>query len=132
MPDTLTCKVTLNIHECPVCAIHYAIPVDFDHRKQRDGGSWYCPAGHSITYAKSEADKLTEQLAAERRRRQSAEAREVHAKDQAQAAEHRARAWKGQTTRLKNRAAAGVCPCCSRHFENVQRHMASKHPDFAA
>lgn len=27
---------------------------------------------------------------------------------------------------------AGVCPCCSRSFENLQRHIASQHPTFGA
>lgn len=40
------------------------------------------------------------------------------------------RAQKGQNTRLKNRIAAGVCPCCNRSFQNVARHMAGQHPDF--
>lgn len=41
-------------------------------------------------------------------------------------------AARGQVTRLKNRAAAGVCPCCNRTFHQLVRHMAAKHPDFAA
>jgi hypothetical protein len=47
------------------------------------------------------------------------------------AAEHSARAYKGQATRLRNRAKAGVCPCCKRTVSQLARHMASKHPDFS-
>lgn len=47
-------------------------------------------------------------------------------------AERQASARKGQVTRLKNRAAAGVCPCCTRSFENLRRHMTTKHPTFKA
>lgn len=38
---------------------------------------------------------------------------------------------KGVVTRTRNRIANGVCPCCDRSFTNLQRHMASKHPDYA-
>lgn len=31
---------------------------------------------------------------------------------------------------MKNRVANGVCPCCNRHFENLERHMKGQHPDF--
>lgn len=37
---------------------------------------------------------------------------------------------KGVATRLKNRAAHGVCPCCNRTFQQLARHMSAKHPDF--
>lgn len=41
----------------------------------------------------------------------------------------RTNAYKGNVTKLKKRASAGLCPCCNRHFTNLQRHIASKHPD---
>lgn len=51
-------------------------------------------------------------------------------RDEKEAAERRVSAAKGQVTKLKNRTAAGVCPCCTRSFENLKRHMATKHPAF--
>jgi hypothetical protein len=33
---------------------------------------------------------------------------------------------------MKKRAVAGVCPCCNRHFRELERHMASKHPKYAS
>jgi hypothetical protein len=128
---TITWSSTLNVHECPTCAIVYAIPADFDRRKQEDASRWYCPNGHIVVYTKSDADRLRDKLAAEEAARKRAEAREVHQRDQRQAAERSAAAYKGRVTRLKNRAAAGVCPCCNRSFENLRRHMNIKHPDFA-
>ena len=35
---------------------------------------------------------------------------------------------RAQSERIKN----GVCPCCKRHFTNLERHMHTKHPEFAA
>jgi len=37
---------------------------------------------------------------------------------------------KAALTRMTNRIAFGVCPCCHRHFDNLQRHIATKHPEF--
>ena len=39
-------------------------------------------------------------------------------------------AAKGQISKLKKRASAGVCPCCNRSFQNLRRHMGNKHPEF--
>jgi hypothetical protein len=33
-------------------------------------------------------------------------------------------------TKLKQRVANGVCPCCHRSFVNLHRHMAGQHPDY--
>lgn len=54
-------------------------------------------------------------------------------REEQQAAQHarnQARAQKAAKTRMKNRIANGVCPCCNRHFANVQRHIRTKHPEF--
>jgi hypothetical protein len=121
---------SLETLSCGSCGIPFAIPLDM-HRKVKDSGdSFWCPNGHQISYHRSEADNLRDKLAREQSARKRAEAAEVHQRDQRVAAERSAAAYKGRVTRLKNRAAAGVCPCCNRHFENVERHMSTKHPDF--
>ncbi|MBV6448554.1 hypothetical protein [Nitrosomonas sp.] len=51
------------------------------------------------------------------------ETRNTHLVDQRDAAERSARAYKGQATKIKRRVGRGVCPCCNRHFENLERHM---------
>lgn len=104
MPETMTYTGILAVEECYKCHITFAMPADFQRRCRDDGGTFWCP---------------------------SAEARVTHERDQRQAAERSASAYKGRVTRLKNRAAAGICPCCTRHFENLHRHMSTKHPDFA-
>lgn len=54
------------------------------------------------------------------------------AKDRAERNQRSANAYKGVATKLKKRAVAGVCPCCNRHFRELERHMASKHPAYTA
>jgi hypothetical protein len=46
------------------------------------------------------------------------------------AARRGAAAQKGQKTRIKNRIARGVCPCCNRSFADLGAHMQQKHPHF--
>jgi len=41
------------------------------------------------------------------------------------------KAIRGELTKLKKRVTNGVCPCCHRSFQNLRRHMATKHPNEA-
>lgn len=106
---------------------------------RRSGRSFCCPWGHSAVFkeGKTDAQLLQEKLDEERRKRQSAEqmvamwqddARE--ARERAEHERHRANGYKGHATRITKRAKAGVCPCCNRTFQQLARHMASKHPTF--
>jgi len=52
-------------------------------------------------------------------------------RERAERTERRLSAQKGVTTRIKNRVANGVCPCCKRSFTDLRRHMETKHPKYA-
>jgi hypothetical protein len=119
------------------CGINHAVPENlrnFQLRQHRNGQtvqSIYCPLGHTHAPAgKGEAEKLREklereqQLAAEARRRAQAE------RDLREDTERRLAAQKGATTRARKRAAAAVCPCCNRTFQQLARHLVTKHPDY--
>lgn len=115
---------TLTIVECAKCHTAFGMTESLDRARRNDHETFYCPLGHSNFYPQeSEAEKLRARLA-------SAEASLVHTRDQLQMTEYARRAQKGQATRLKNRIAAGVCPCCSRSFQDLARHMSGQHPDF--
>lgn len=116
--------------KCPVCGIEYAVDADvMRYKRNAPSGDrdrhWYCPNGHNLVFTESEADK-------QRRRAEFAEQQNARLRDELAAAERQRAAAKGQVTRLRNRAANGVCPCCTRSFANLRRHMAAKHPDFKA
>jgi hypothetical protein len=131
MAETLlTYTTTLSKLTCGACHIPFAIPRDLHERLRNTGDKFWCPNGHGISYAETENDRLRVKAEREERWRREAQAQVTHERDQRQAAERSASAYRGRVTRLKNRAAAGICPCCTRHFENVQRHMESKHPGF--
>lgn len=119
--------------EC-TCGIVFAIPNELDDRLRANGNGFYCPMGHPLSYTvgKTELQKEREK----RERAEASAARATQRADQAAAeAEHqrnRANGYKGAATKAKQRSAKGVCPVpgCRRHFADVERHMATKHPEF--
>ena len=133
MSLTMTYTGTLVIEECCECHITFAMPADFQRRAREAGPklAFYCPLGHGQHYSVSEAARLKGELERMRRRAERAETLAVAASDQATAAEWSSRAYKGHLTRARKRIGNGTCPCCNRHFANVERHMRGQHPDYA-
>ncbi len=124
--------ISLRVEDCPSCGIVYGFPTEFEKRRREDGREWHCPNGHTVAYTKTELDKTREQLQRAERERDQAIVSRTAAQDQAAAAERSARAYRGWLTRLRNRIANGVCPCCNRSFANVRAHIAGQHPEWAA
>ncbi len=128
---------------CARCKEPFAITVELYAvlLRQAERGTLHCPHGHTMHFpsGETEADKfrrerdLARQQIAQRddeirRARETAEAeRKI-----AEAERRRANGYKGHAAKLAKRAQAGVCPCCNRHFTALERHMASKHPNFSA
>lgn len=110
--------------ECCSCSMMFYVPANWEkNRRDKHDGFW-CPNGHLLIFnAKSEAEKLREELAAEQRRLHAALSRE---NEQAQ----RAIKAEKQLKSHKKRAANGTCPCCKRTFVQLQRHMKIKHPNY--
>lgn len=124
--------VTYGVMDCCVCGAIFAVALTpFEHARQH-GGFFYCPNGHRVGWNKSdtedarirrERDILKQQIA----QRDDSLREERHHRV---CAERSAAAYKGQVTKLRKRAKAGVCPCCNRTFQNLSRHMQTQHPDF--
>lgn len=108
---------------CAECDILFAIPARFETRRREDGNTFYCPLGHHLHF-KSELDRLRKQVADQTRTNTELAARVAAAQKAEQAALDKHK-------RLERRVRRGVCPCCSRSFENLARHMATKHPEAA-
>lgn len=139
MTKTLTYTGSLVITSC-WCGIHLAIPADLYDLAQRKGETVYCPLGHTFVFGDTEYDRL-------KREAQEAREREALAKRQAEfARSSREAAWdqvkaeqrsnaalRGWITRLRRKVANGVCPVggCRRHFDNVQAHIQTQHPEWA-
>lgn len=128
---TIAYEKILKHVECPVCSIDYGLGTNFLAQRREDHKRWYCPNGHSLLFPKDNTEErairerdAARQLAAHQNdRRRAAEARE-------RATEYRRRAAKGQLTKIRNRLAAGLCPCCGKNFPELEAHIAEHHPKF--
>jgi hypothetical protein len=127
---TVDRKVALEVFECNGCHIMYGVPAGFLDDRRRTGDVFYCPNGCQRVYRENEADRLRTELAKQAKQLEQAETVAREYREQARSAERRLTANRGVITRMKNRAANGVCPCCNRSFEDLRRHMTTKHPDF--
>ena len=131
-------NVNFAVMDCCNCGMIFAVPKALDTRWIAEGESttFYCPMGHPQSYVgKSDKQRAKEAEAAlrrEKQRREWAEHNASQARKDADRAEHRRRGEKAAKTRIKNRIANGVCPCCTRSFKDLPRHMQNKHPDYVA
>lgn len=120
-----TATIVMTEVECSVCGLVFAVPEGWNRQRREDKVTFWCPNGHGQCYRKSDADILREQLGLE-------QASVKFWRDQTTQAERRIAAQKGQATKLRKRLANGVCPCCHRHFTNLERHIQGQHPNYAA
>ena len=129
MPDLFEAVGVLVRVRC-WCGIQHAVPSSLREEQLRqfnDGRtpeSIYCPLGHQhrpvgLTEVKKLQHRLHQQLAAY-----------DQVKAELRNTENSRRAEKAAKTRLKNRIANGVCPCCHRTFANLARHMGKQHPKY--
>lgn len=115
---------------CYECKIPFAVPAVIRADWQQNGENFYCPNGHIQHYTESDVQRLNKKLKREQEQLELERKRTQWAQQAARNAENRRRAEKAAKTRIKNRVAKGVCPCCNRSFPNLHRHMETKHPDY--
>lgn len=124
--------VVLTDINCGQCGGTYAINERF--RKQREvyGDGWHCPYCQCSWgyFTNSENARLKKEIEDEKKRTQAALARANEAAVRAAQATADAAAADRKLKRHLKRTVAGVCPCCNRTFQQLQRHMKTKHPDF--
>lgn len=114
--------VQLVVEECCVCGTAFAMTAGFRRQRQGDKNSFWCPAGHQQNYI---GRPWNQQIANLRREVANAE-------EDARVARAELVQMKREHKRLHERARAGVCPHCHRTFQQLARHMASKHPNTGA
>lgn len=126
----------MNVSPCCTCKREMWIPDALYEAAMAAKGKieFFCAYGHSNVFCvgenaetklRRERDRLAQRIAEKddeiRRQRELREG-----------TERQLTATRGVVTRIKNRVGRGVCPCCNRTFENLHRHMNSKHPTYAA
>lgn len=125
MEVTIATKVTFDIEECIDCGVLFGVTQSYQKERREDHKGFHCPNGHSQHYpGLTPAEKLAKQLDAEKARVQFWQ----------QEADRKATALKeaqAEAKRVAARAKNGVCPCCNRSFVQLQRHMTTKHPEYA-
>lgn len=128
---TTTILTTLVHEEC--CNCHVVFGMESRHRQRLidNGKSFYCPSGHEQHYSQSTVQKLKSQLEQESARLARERERRLGAEKESEYFRKSRDGMKGALVKAKKRAVAGVCPCCTRTFQNVARHMETKHPEAA-
>lgn len=134
---TYPVKVNLAVFECPSpnCGVVYGIPVEFRDSLYANGGSYYCPNGHKLSWSEDEAQRQRKRAERAERAAKNAEEAARYQRQRAEREERSARAYRGHLTRMRNRVAAGVCPvpgCKRTGLVQTMKHLASKHPDWLA
>jgi len=125
MSAVINVQTALRPISCYQCGTVFGVESGFYSDRLNDKGRFFCPNGHGQHFVgKTEAERLQEQLAKER-------SRVAFYKRESESQKRSRAAIKGQLTKTRNRIANGVCPCCNRSFADLQRHMSTKHPDYA-
>lgn len=124
--------VTLTQINCGECGGTYAINERYRQQQYEKGGSWTCPYckcgwGYSNN---NENARLRKELAEAQRGKDFYKNNAAAEREAREATERRLIAQKAAKTRLRNRIKNGVCPCCTRTFNNLARHMKTEHPGF--
>lgn len=136
--STLTHATTLVSLECCECggAMAFSAKWVTNARAEAHGKHMFtCPycKTHQGWMGKSQAERKEEQLKAQiEQLEKSKQWLEDRRRETAEEAEHFRRSrdgMKGALSKIKKRVGRGTCPCCNRHFSNLQRHMENKHPE---
>jgi hypothetical protein len=129
MGNWTTTKTVELVERICWCGMLHAIPAELSRAADLNKDtSVYCPLGHSWvsnTHEKRESARLRQQIA-------SLEDDVRVAELDKEAERRRHAATKGTLTKTRKRIEAGVCIHCNRTFQNLARHMASKHTESKA
>lgn len=134
--------MTWKFTDCLTCGTKiWLSPGDMD-ALVRSKQKFYCPFGHTqhfcddqgvlgeLERTRRERDKLKQKVAEKDDDLRAEMARADRANTRAEHNKRVAAAHKAVATKLKKRVVAGVCPCCNRHFRELQRHMQTQHPTY--
>lgn len=127
---TLNVHQTLFVLDCCQCGMTFGMSTDFERRRREDHDWWYCPKGHQQHFAGPSDTEKAKRRATELERRLASREEDLLAERMRRNEERRRHAaTKGQLTKARKRADAGVCQHCNRTFANVARHVEHMHPE---
>lgn len=118
--SAISVTVKLTVVDCAHCGQIFGMTDELVARRRKDGATFWCPQGHANFYGDNENLRLQAQLDQEQAARERAERQQL-------ALIRQLKAEQAAHTRTLKRVQAGVCPHCNRTFQNLARHMGSKH-----
>jgi hypothetical protein len=124
--------VSLTAVDCCQCGYTIWMADTFIAALKNNKNSFHCTSCGTKQgwHNASEADRLKIRLEAAEKQLAFARNNAASERDAREHTERRLVAQRGVVTRIKNRVGNGVCPCCTRSFGDLKRHMANKHPDY--
>lgn len=137
MSTIINHTTSLETLDCCHCGMALALSSKWIDEARTLGGfkqKFWCPyCGYSQGWGTSQHEKqvqeLKSQLSAAQSNQEYYKRRAVDARTEAEHFRKSRDGFKGVLTKVKRRVANGVCPCCTRTFTNLARHMASQHPE---
>jgi hypothetical protein len=121
--------------KCCRCGTDFYLPPNL-HSAARASEkiSFYCPYGHEQHYpaGETETDKIRRERDLLAQRIAQRDDTIKFLRETGETAKRSLAAQKGVVTKIKKRVGSGVCPCCTRSFGNLRRHMQTEHPEFKA
>lgn len=123
MSHTITVKTTLTTLNCAECGMLYAITTEFEKQRLLDRTSFYCPAGHGQWFPGKTETEL----------RKESDLAAANAKEEVRILRAELSKQRKAKATADRRAKAALCPVpgCKRSFVQMDRHLHTKHPDYA-
>ena len=132
----VNCTSELHVVICGECGGTYALAKRYVDKKREHGGFWtcpYCKCGWGFSAEDSDVKQLEKKLARQIEATEGQRLRKVEAMGQRDYFESSRNGMKGalrKEQKKMDRVKNGVCPCCNRHFANLERHIKGQHPEF--
>jgi len=97
---------------------------------KRSSQIFYCPHGHQRYFPQGESSEVKLRRERDQLKQQAARLHDRirEERERADKEKHRANGYKGHATKMTKRVKVGLCICCNRSFQDLARHMATKHP----
>lgn len=126
MSATFFETVILEKMDCGKCGGVFALNKSVTDHARSNCGGYNCPYCKTHWgWHESESDRLRKQLDAKERELREAKCETLR---QSNLKEWEQREREKSERKLR-RVHKGICPCCKRTFQNLQRHMETKHPE---
>lgn len=130
-PEIATFEIETTVCYRNDCDATITMPREVMVRFRKNHESFYCYRGHGQAFlSESKEAKLKRQLEEKQRQIDRKQKELEWAREGERSAQRSAAAYRGQVTKIKKRVGNGVCPCCNRTFQDLGRHMKTKHPTY--